>query len=193
MKLTMFVPETWLAFFNSASNILAFHHITHILHRKGGSFTYFRSVLRSASNFRTCSVVFRFFVVRWATLRSRSRNRREYWMASCIAATNLSRIGLPTRSPTCCICSSYSAIWDRTPSRSRIMESTRLSSKVKVEVPPPPGLVADHVRVVRFPNINFIFLDTGRSSLLNSAISSSFENSWPIFGSESVVWSSRMI
>jgi hypothetical protein len=81
-------------------------------------------------------------------------------MASYIAATIFSRDGLPTISPTCCICGLYSVIRDRTPSRSQIMESTRLSSKMKMEVPPPPGLVTDLVRVARFFPISFLFLDT---------------------------------
>ena len=195
MKVTIFNPEAWPVFFNSASNILPFYHtfpgISSMLltfcTMRVVSFTNFRSASHSAFNFRTCSVVFQFFAVRWSTLRSSSRNRRGSWMASYIAATKLSRGGLPTSSPTCCIYSSYSAIWDRTPSKSRIMESTGLSSKVKVEVPPPPDLVADLVRVARFPNISFFFLDTGRSSLLKSATSSSFEYLWPIFGLVSVV------
>ena len=68
-----------------------------------------------------------------------------------------------------------------------------MSSKVKVQVPPPLGLAADLVRVARFPNICFRFLDTGRSSLLKSTASSSLEYSSPISVSESVVWSSHMI
>jgi hypothetical protein len=54
------------------------------------------------------------------------------------------------------------------------MESTGLSSKVKVEVPPPLGLVADLVRIAGFPPIGFLFLDTSRLLLLSSTTSSSF-------------------
>ena len=107
-------------------------------------------------------------------------NRRRSWMTSFIAATKLFCGGLSINFPICCICSSYSAIRDRIPSKSRIMESTGLSSKLKVEVPPPTGLVADLVRVAQFSHISFSFSDTGRSSLLNFTTSSSFEHSWPI-------------
>jgi hypothetical protein len=48
---------------------------------------------------------------------------------------------------------------------------------MKVEVPPPTGLVADLIRVARFPNISFRFLIADRSSLLNSTAFSSLEPS----------------
>ena len=185
MKLTIFYPKTWPAFFKSTSSILAFHHTLlgicttslNFCNVRVVSLTCLRSFSRFASNFCTCSAVYRFSAVRWSTLRSSSRNRRGSWMASCTAATKLSCGGLPTTCPVHRIWSLYSVIRDRTPSKSRIMASTRLSSSVKVEVPPPTSLVADLVRAGRFSNISFRFLVKVRFSLLKSAMSSSFEPS----------------
>ena len=148
------------------------HHITYFCTVRIVSSTCLWSFSRSASNFRTRSVVFFRKMIHF-TVQLPQLARILDGLLHCGNQTLPWRIAYQFTYRR--ICSLYSAIRDRTPSKERIMASTELSSKVKVEVPHPTSLVVDLVRVARFPNISFCFLVTGRSSLLNSIRSSSFE------------------
>ena len=127
------------------------HHITHLLHREGGILHLLQErlslrlqlphLLRGLPIFRSKGV--------HLTLQLPQPAQILDGLLYCANQTLPRRS--PTSSPTCCICSSNSAIRERTLSWSRIMESTRLSSKVKVDVPPPSALVVNLVRVAKFP------------------------------------------